>query len=174
MYVSNGEKEEAGQELLIDRCRMAGSKGSNMKDSPPSCLEQRFRSVPTTERAQNGRPQDQDTIQDTCVGVFSWLIKRNNKTIKFISWNAHGPLVDYPQERRALTIGKQNVTNVVAFCCKRSTFSFCWRSLTSVCRVSLAVWAASVFWFSMASCRLKALLFSRSCFSKFWKQRMFQ
>lgn len=65
MYVSSGEKEEAGQELLTDGCRMVGSIGRNMKDSPPSCWEQRFKSVPTTERAQNGRRQGQNTIQDT-------------------------------------------------------------------------------------------------------------
>ena len=62
----------------------------------------------------------------------------------------------------------------VHFVLKKSTLSFCWRCFISICRVFVAAWAAKVFRFSKVSCWVKALLFSLNCFSKPWKQYIFQ
>ena len=59
-------------------------------------------------------------------------------------------------------------------CVGRNTLSFCCSCRTSPCRVFVAVWAVNVFRFSLAYCRPKDRLFSLSCFSKFWKQYIFQ
>lgn len=59
-------------------------------------------------------------------------------------------------------------------CFGRNTLSFCCSCRTSPCRVFVAVWAVNVFRFSLANCRPKDRLFSLSCFSKFWKQYIFQ